>query len=164
MRMQPSQFNVFYKKQVLALQLLAVMHSKKKKIKQALKVNYTAQTIVSELDETAPRNLDYLVSVNALTSYLLLLVKKPAEALEFLRISERIAMRLLDSQQLQKFAGVVPQSLNDKCGFDSTQNAESFFTAQPSQITGVLLSNYFLSINLMTTVALKFSNSHEFEA
>jgi hypothetical protein len=164
MRMQPSQFNVFYKKQVLALQLLAVMHSKKKKIKQALKVNYTAQTIVSELDETAPRNLDYLVSVNSLTSYLLLLVKKPAEALEFLRISERIAMRLLDSQQLQKYAGVVPQSLNDKCGFDSTQNAESFFTAQPSQITGVLLSNYFLSINLMTTVALKFSNSHEFEA
>ena len=96
MRLQGSEFNVFYKKQVLALQLLALMHTKKKKVKQALKVNYTAQTIVSELDESVPRNLDYLISVNTLTSFLLLQVCKPAEALEFIKITERIAMRLLE--------------------------------------------------------------------
>ena len=71
------------------------MHAKKKKLKTGLKANYAAQTIVSELDENVYRNLDYLMSVNTLTSYLLLLVKKPLEALEFIKIAERIAMRLL---------------------------------------------------------------------
>ena len=34
-----------------------------------------------------------------MTSYLLLMVKKPIEALEFISISERIALRLLQSNQ-----------------------------------------------------------------
>jgi hypothetical protein len=37
------------------------------------------------------------MSVNTLTSYLLLLVKKPAEAVEFIKIAERIALRLLQN-------------------------------------------------------------------
>ena len=37
------------------------------------------------------------MSVNTLTSYLLLLVKKPVEALEFIKIAERIAYRLLEN-------------------------------------------------------------------
>lgn len=53
------------------------MHAKKRKLRTGLKANYAAQTIVSELDENIPRNLDYLLSVNTLTCYLLLLVKKP---------------------------------------------------------------------------------------
>ena len=73
------------------------MHAKKKKLKTGLKANYAAQTIVSELDENIYRNLDYLMSVNTLTSYLLLLVKKPVEALEFIKIAERIAYRLLEN-------------------------------------------------------------------
>jgi len=73
------------------------MHAKKKKLKTGLKANYAAQTIVSELDENIFRNLDYLMSVNTLTSYLLLLVKKPVEALEFIKIAERIAYRLLEN-------------------------------------------------------------------
>ena len=73
------------------------MHAKKKKLKTGLKANYAAQTIVSELDENIYRNLDYLMSVNTLTSYLLLLVKKPGEALEFIKIAERIAYRLLEN-------------------------------------------------------------------
>ena len=52
---------------------------------------------MSELDESVHRNLDYLMSVNTLTSYLLLLVKKPAEAVEFIKIAERIALRLLQN-------------------------------------------------------------------
>jgi hypothetical protein len=43
--------------------------------------------------------LDYLLSVNTLTSYLLLLVKKPKEAFEFINISERISIRLLEESQ-----------------------------------------------------------------
>jgi hypothetical protein len=43
-----------------------------------------------------PRNLDYLLAVNTLTSFLLLQIKKPTEALEFIKIAERIALRLLD--------------------------------------------------------------------
>lgn len=77
--------------------MLALMHAKKKKLKTGLKANYAAQTIVSELDENIYRNLDYLMSVNTLTSYLLLLVKKPVEALEFIKIAERIAYRLLEN-------------------------------------------------------------------
>ena len=73
------------------------MHAKKKKLKTGLKANYAAQTIVSELDENIYRNLDYLMSVNTLASYLLLLVKKPVEALEFIKIAERIAYRLLEN-------------------------------------------------------------------
>ncbi len=73
------------------------MHAKKKKLKTGLKANYAAQTIVSELDENIYRNLDYLMSVNTLTSYLLLLVKKSVEALEFIKIAERIAYRLLEN-------------------------------------------------------------------
>lgn len=73
------------------------MHVKKKKLKTGLKANYSAQTIVSELDENVYRNLDYLMSVNTLTSYLLILVKKPMEALEFIKIAERIALRLLEN-------------------------------------------------------------------
>jgi hypothetical protein len=72
------------------------MHSKRHKYRAGLKANYAAQTIVSELEESMPRNLDYLLAVNTLTSYLLLLIKKPTEALEFIRIAERIALRLLD--------------------------------------------------------------------
>jgi hypothetical protein len=106
---QNSSFNLFWKKQVLAFQLLALMHAKKKKLKTGLKANYAAQTIVSELDEGVNRNLDYLLSVNCLTSYLLLLVKKPLEALEFIKIAERIALRLL--QASEKLVGAQKNNL-----------------------------------------------------
>lgn len=90
-----SSFNIMWRKQVLAFQLLACMHAKKGKFKMSLKANYAAQTIVAVLDEEQDRNLDYLLSVNTLTAYLLLQVKKPGEALEFIKIAERIAYRLL---------------------------------------------------------------------
>lgn len=43
------------------------------------------------MDEKEERNLDYLISVNTLTAYLLLEIDKPAEAFEFITIAERIA-------------------------------------------------------------------------
>ena len=93
----PQSFNVNWKKQILAFQLLALMHAKKNKVKAGLKANYAAQTIASALDDGVDRNLDYLLSVNTLTSYLLLLIRKPSEALEFIKIAESIALRLLES-------------------------------------------------------------------
>jgi len=62
----------------------------------ALKAVYAAQTIVSELNETQDRDLDYLMSVNTLTGYLLLLIEKPLESLEFINIAERIASKLIE--------------------------------------------------------------------
>ena len=93
----PQSFNVNWKKQILAFQLLALMNAKKNKVKAGLKANYAAQTIASALDDGVDRNLDYLLSVNTLTSYLLLLIRKPSEALEFIKIAESIALRLLES-------------------------------------------------------------------
>ena len=61
-----------------------------------MKAIYAAQTIVSELDETVERNLDYLMAVNTLTGYLLLSIDKPHEALEFITIAERIAYKLIE--------------------------------------------------------------------
>jgi hypothetical protein len=68
------------------------MDAKRRKFKAGLRVNYTAQSIVSQLDESQPRSLDYLLSVNTLSGYLLLLVRKPQEALEFVKVSQRIAL------------------------------------------------------------------------
>ena len=76
--------------------MLALLHAKKKKYKTGLKAIYAAQTIVSELDETVERNLDYLMAVNTLTGYLLLSIDKPIEALEFITIAERIAYKLIE--------------------------------------------------------------------
>ena len=115
------------------LQVLAVMHTKRRKLKSGLKINYEAQTIVSELDEGVPKNLDYLLSVNLLTAYILLLGCKPTESLEFLAQADRIAHKIIRLK------------------------TESFFTS--SQTATVLLSNYFLSINLMIQICHKATSS-----
>lgn len=57
---------------MLAFELLALLHAQKRKYKFGLKAIYSAQTIVSELDETVERNLDYLMAVNTLTGHLLI--------------------------------------------------------------------------------------------
>ena len=78
MRLHPNHsFNLYWKKQVLAFELLALMHASKRKFKTGLKAIYEAQTIVSELDETIERNLDYIMAVNTLTGFLLLGIHKP---------------------------------------------------------------------------------------
>lgn len=74
----------------MMFQLLSLMHAKKTKFKTGLKANYTAQTIVGALDESVSRNLDYLVSVNTLTAYLLLMIGKPKEAIEFIKVAQKI--------------------------------------------------------------------------
>lgn len=61
-----------------------------------MKAIYAAQTIVSELDETMERNLDYIMAVNTLTAFLLLSIQKPVEAMEFILIAERIVYRLIE--------------------------------------------------------------------
>ena len=97
MRIHPNNyFDLNWKKQVLQFQLLALLHARKKKYKTGLKAIYAAQTIVSELDETTERNLDYVMAVNTLTGYMLLTIEKPVEALEFITIAERIAYKLIE--------------------------------------------------------------------
>ena len=48
------------------------------------------------MDESVERNLDYLMAVNTFTAYLLILIEKPTEALEFLVMAERIAHQLVE--------------------------------------------------------------------
>lgn len=131
---------------MLAFQLLALMHLKKGKVKTSIKANYAAQTVVSVLGEEVPRNLDYLLAVNTLSAYLLLIARRPAEALEFIKISERFAIQLLD--------------LSDQLLITYVKAGKESQTETPfkrSKITGMLLSNYILSINLMKSIAVKFS-------
>ena len=73
-----------------------MIHAQRRKYKTGLKAIYAAQTIVSELDETIERNLDYVMAVNTLTGFLLLSIGKPIEALEFIQIAERIAYKLIE--------------------------------------------------------------------
>jgi len=72
--------------------MLAVLYAKKDKLKTALKSIYQAQTIVSRLDETIERNLDYVIVVNMLTSFLLLKINRAAEALEFIELADKALM------------------------------------------------------------------------
>ena len=88
-------FNLNWKKQILAFMLLGLIHAKKKKFKFGLKAIYAAQTIVSELDETVERNLDYLLAVNTLTAFLLLSIDKPMEAIQFIMIAESLCLKLV---------------------------------------------------------------------
>ena len=92
-------FNLNWKKQVLAFELLALVHAQKKKHKTGLKAVYEAQRIVSDLDETVERNLDYIMAVNTLTGFLLLGIEKPQEALEFILIAERIVYKLIENRK-----------------------------------------------------------------
>lgn len=82
--------------------------------------------------------------MNALTTYLLLLVKKPHEALEFARVSQRIAQKLLDESS----------DTNMGSNEDGTRGV-----GKQSQITGMLLSNYLLGVNLMLSIAEKYNRS-----
>ena len=111
---------------------------------------------MSELDETQLRPLDFLLSVNTLTCYLLMLVKKPSEALEFLKITERIAMRLLESSQRRS------GSFKHLPTIDEVSEKPVF--QKDSHVSGPLLSNYILAVNLMTSIAQKFADPEDFNA
>lgn len=114
---------------------------------------------MSELDENVERNLDYLLSVNTLTSYLLLLVKKPVEALEFIKIAERVAMKLLDA--LLNPTRHLPLAVIGESG----ESAKSMpILGKKTQVTGMLLSNYILAINLMKSIATKYAYPKLFES
>ena len=76
-------------------QLLAHLDTKLAKFKAGLKANYTSHVIAADLDDAAPRNLDYLIAINTQTAFLLLLVNKPAEALEFILVAQRCCNRLV---------------------------------------------------------------------
>ena len=49
------------------------------------------------MDESVDRNLDYLLAVNTMTGYLLLLTERPKEACEFLILAEKVAFQLTDN-------------------------------------------------------------------
>jgi len=84
-------FDINWRKQILAFQLLALLFTKKRRPKQGLKSVYHAQTIISTLDENRERDLDYILAVHTMTGYLLLLAERTKEALDFILLAERTA-------------------------------------------------------------------------
>ena len=48
------------------------------------------------MDKSIPRNLDYILAVNQMTALILLKVKKPREALEFIQIAQKAAEQLVE--------------------------------------------------------------------
>lgn len=75
-----------------------MLYSRRKRSRAGLKSVFHAQTIVQSLDETNLRNMDYSLAVNTLTGYLLLQLEKPAEALEFFSMAEKLALHLSSCQ------------------------------------------------------------------
>lgn len=69
---------------------------------------------MTELDETIERNLDYLISINTITGYLLLIMKRPDEAMEFINISERIVGKLVlaTAKSNSKESSTIKMNLN----------------------------------------------------
>lgn len=70
---------------------------------QGLKCLFEAQTIVSSLPESPDRNLDYILSTNTLTAAILILIKKPSESLNFLKISQRLVLQMLAQKPITDF-------------------------------------------------------------
>ena len=60
----------------------------KTKYKMALKCCFLAQKITAGLYRKVPRNLDFILAVNVMTSIALLKIGKPKEAHEFILIAE----------------------------------------------------------------------------
>ena len=86
-----------------------MVYLRRDKEKLALRSLHQAQNIVAALDETVlhfcfetvPRTCDYVVAVNSLTAFVLLKLRKPQEALDFITIAEihheKTLIRLLDA-------------------------------------------------------------------
>jgi hypothetical protein len=80
-------------------QLLSHMEAKFNKFKTGLKANYTAHVVAADLDENVHRNLDYLIAINTQTAYLLLMINKPVEAIDFILIAQRCCYKLVTENE-----------------------------------------------------------------
>lgn len=140
------------------------MDAKLGKFKLGLRANYTAHVIAAELDEKVPRNLDYLIAINTQTAYLLLVINKPQEALDFILAAQRCCYKLAEDQ---KFEGKKVQG-------DSSVQENDIFSAAASEKTmpligkislfnPTILTNYILSLCLMKNLAIKFIEPSNFD-
>ena len=89
---------------------------------------YSAQKISSHLDQKNPRNLDYVLIVNILTSLTLLKIAKPHEALSFINIAEKTTDKLMETMVLNPMGlgslnEIVGESANFTAGFPKTTSA-----------------------------------------
>jgi hypothetical protein len=92
--------------------LLATLYVKNK-FKMALKCCLLAQKITANLDRKLPRNLDFILSVNLITSIVLLKIGKPVEAFDFILIAEN-AVESLFMSNLFKPIGVTLKDLQEE--------------------------------------------------
>ena len=93
------------------------------------------------LDDTLERNCDYLLAINFFTAYLLQMIGKLKESLNFIFVAEKMLQKLLLT--LKTESGASP-------GVTGEVNI--------SRMTRTLLSNYLLGISLMRNIAIKYTN------
>ena len=90
-----AEFDLDWKKQISLFLLLAITLFKQGKSKHSLHCLAIAHKIPSNLpkmNEHYPRNIDYLLAVNGLTSFLLMKMGKIYEALKYIYIAEELTI------------------------------------------------------------------------
>lgn len=70
---------------------MGYVHAHHLRYKAALACIHRAQGITSELDQSVPRNKDFILAVNLITAYVLLKIGRPRQSLAFLSIAEKMA-------------------------------------------------------------------------
>lgn len=172
---------------VLLMLVISYVNAFHSKYQQALACIHQAHQISAQLQNTCPRNLDYILAVNLMTAYLLLKIKKPQQACEFLVIAEQTTNQLI-AQNICKPLGfksideaqrILEQSSNSskplepidsvdsepllKIDIFSTQPGSPHFnesgdaSKQPSKMSGTILLNSLLAIALMKSLTFKFN-------
>lgn len=89
------QFDLGWKKQISLFLLLAITLYKQGKIKHSLHclaIGHKITTTLHKKNEHYPRNIDYLLAVNTLTSFLLMKMGKINEALKYIYIAEELSI------------------------------------------------------------------------
>lgn len=91
------EFDLGWPKQITYFLTAALaLQNQSKPPKICLSCLFAAIKIAAELDKEQPRNLDYILSTNALTAFVLLKLGKAKEAHEFIVLAEKVLIRLID--------------------------------------------------------------------
>ena len=102
----------------------------KTKYKMALKCCFLAQNITANLDQKVPRNLDFILAINVITSIVLLKIGKPKEAHDFILIAEMAIEGII--QAVYGKSLIKKDELND----DSKDIGEQIDSSNPTPVKG----------------------------
>jgi hypothetical protein len=135
------------------------------------------------LDDSIDRHCDYLIAINFFTAYLLQLIGRLKESLNFIAVAERMLQKLLlvlrpenkpsisklssarehhrGATKLGSTAGTLALIDEEQPGSPGSNTATCYdvnLAKGRSRMTKTLLSNYLLGISLLKNIAYKFTN------